>query len=244
MCNEDGKVFQYHRKLEQLPQFSCFFDTELFSLLNMKKSVNFLLIFTKLFLISQHTLAEVNFDMNEIHYSESCFVKFLKINLKKKNSYLISFCFCFHYCLNVWKSETKRKTLTGEMQTKNSLFHNTKLAYLWITFNKLWFFVFHKMRFLFYLFFCLAKKCRRQCPPSPCSADPGTIVEWEFNCVVIYYNFLDFHRNWKIQFSAVGKIYIICALLQNVRSCFYGSLTAGYFYFQPPCIQRHFRTNF
>ena len=61
ICKVYGKVFQYHRKLQQLPQFLVvvFFDTKIFCLFLMKKSVNFLLIFSKFFSISSHILIEV-----------------------------------------------------------------------------------------------------------------------------------------------------------------------------------------
>ena len=68
-----------------------------------------------------------------------------------------------------------------------------------------------------------------------------TAVEWVFNDIVNYYKFLDFHKNLKIQLSAVGKMYLVCALLQNARSCFYGSLTADFFDCQPPSIQSYFQ---
>ena len=56
-----------------------------------------------------------------------------------------------------------------------------------------------------------------------------TSVEWVFGDIINYFKFLDFHKNLKIQLSAVGKMYIVCALLQNVRSSFYGSTTSIYF---------------
>ena len=51
-------------------------------------------------------------------------------------------------------------------------------------------------------------------------------VEWIFGDIVTFFKFLDFNKNLKVQLSAVGKMYIVCALLQNARSCLYGSITS------------------
>ena len=66
-------------------------------------------------------------------------------------------------------------------------------------------------------------------------------VEWVFGDVINYYKFLDFRKNLKIQLSAVGKMHIVCALLQNARSCFYGNSTSSFFACNPPSIQEYFR---
>ena len=65
-------------------------------------------------------------------------------------------------------------------------------------------------------------------------------VEWVFGDIVIYYKFIDFHKGMKIKPSPVGKMYIVCALLQNARSCFYGSVTSEFFDCQPPSIENYF----
>ena len=49
-----------------------------------------------------------------------------------------------------------------------------------------------------------------------------TAVEGVFGDVLEYFSFLDFKRNLKVGLSAVGKMYIICALLRNAHSCTYG----------------------
>ena len=48
-------------------------------------------------------------------------------------------------------------------------------------------------------------------------------------------------NNLKIQLRAVGKMYIVCALLQNVRSCFYGNSTSSFFDCNLASIQEYFR---
>ena len=54
-------------------------------------------------------------------------------------------------------------------------------------------------------------------------------VEWIFGDIVNFFKFLDFKKNLKIQLRAVGKMYITCTLLQNARSCLYGSTTSTFF---------------
>ena len=68
-----------------------------------------------------------------------------------------------------------------------------------------------------------------------------TSVEWVFGDILNYYKFLDFHKNLKIQLSAVRKMYIVCVILQNARSCFYGSMTSSYFDCDPPTILEYFQ---
>ena len=65
-------------------------------------------------------------------------------------------------------------------------------------------------------------------------------VEWVFGDIINYFKFLDFKKNLKVQLSAVGKMYIVCALLQNARCCLYGSTTSEYFDIQPPSLVDYF----
>ena len=58
-------------------------------------------------------------------------------------------------------------------------------------------------------------------------------VEWLFGDVVNYFKFLDFKKVLKICLSAIGKIYIICALMHNARACLYGSTTSEFFEMSP-----------
>lgn len=66
-------------------------------------------------------------------------------------------------------------------------------------------------------------------------------VEWVFGDVVNYFKFLDFKKGLKIQLSAVGKMYIVCALLHNARACFYGNTTSEYFGLNPLAIDEYFQ---
>ncbi|XP_046840374.1 uncharacterized protein LOC124434526 [Xenia sp. Carnegie-2017] len=47
-------------------------------------------------------------------------------------------------------------------------------------------------------------------------------VEWLFGDIVNYFKFLDFKKNLKVHLSAVGKMYVVCALIENARACLYG----------------------
>jgi hypothetical protein len=65
-------------------------------------------------------------------------------------------------------------------------------------------------------------------------------VEWLFGDVINYFKFLDFKKDLKIGLSAVGKMYIVCALLQNAITCLYGNNTSKYFQLHPPEINEYF----
>lgn len=67
-----------------------------------------------------------------------------------------------------------------------------------------------------------------------------TAVEWVFGDIINYFKFLDFKKNLKIGLSAVAKMYIVCALLHNARTCLYGSTTSLYFGLDPPLIEEYF----
>ena len=52
-------------------------------------------------------------------------------------------------------------------------------------------------------------------------------AEWLFGDIVNYFKFLDFNKNLKISLSAVGKMYIVCAILCNALTCMYTNPTSG-----------------
>ena len=65
-------------------------------------------------------------------------------------------------------------------------------------------------------------------------------VEWIFGDIVNYFKFLDFKKNLKIGLSAVGKMYVTCALMQNAHSILYGSVTSEHFGLNPPTLEEYF----
>ena len=59
-------------------------------------------------------------------------------------------------------------------------------------------------------------------------------VEWIFADIINYFKFLDFKKNLKIGLSQVGKMYVVCAILQNSLTILYSNSTAKYFGVDPP----------
>ena len=56
-----------------------------------------------------------------------------------------------------------------------------------------------------------------------------------------FFKFVDFKSQQKIGLSAVRKVYIVCALLQNARACMYGNKVSEYFDIEPPTLQEYFK---
>ena len=65
-------------------------------------------------------------------------------------------------------------------------------------------------------------------------------VEWVFGDIINYFKFLDFKKNLKIGLSAVGKFYIVSALLRNALTCLYGNSTSNFFQLDPPALNEYF----
>ena len=65
-------------------------------------------------------------------------------------------------------------------------------------------------------------------------------VEWLFEDITSWFAFMDFKKNLKVGLSSIGKMYIVCTLLKNARTCLYGSMTTEYFRIDPPVITNYF----
>ena len=65
-------------------------------------------------------------------------------------------------------------------------------------------------------------------------------VEWLFGDIVNYFKFLDFKKNLKLSLSAIGKMYVVCAILRNALTCMYTNSTSEYFALDPPTIEDYF----
>ena len=65
-------------------------------------------------------------------------------------------------------------------------------------------------------------------------------VEWLFRDIVNYFKILDFKKNLKLSLSAVGKMYVVCAILRNALTCMYTNSTSEYFGLNPPTIEEYF----
>ena len=64
-------------------------------------------------------------------------------------------------------------------------------------------------------------------------------AEWLFGDIVNYFKFLDFKKNLKISLSAVGKMYIVAAILRNALM-YVRQLNFGVFCFGPSYYSRLF----
>ena len=53
-------------------------------------------------------------------------------------------------------------------------------------------------------------------------------VEWLFNDVATSWKFIDFKKNLKIGLNSVGKMYLVCAILQKALTCLYENVTSEY----------------
>ena len=65
-------------------------------------------------------------------------------------------------------------------------------------------------------------------------------VEWLFGDIVNWFKFLDLKKNLKIYLSAIGKMYLTCALLTNAITCLCGDFTSSYFDCQPPTLEYYY----
>lgn len=65
-------------------------------------------------------------------------------------------------------------------------------------------------------------------------------VEWIFGDIINYFKFLDFKKNLKLQLSAVGKYYLVAAILRNALTCLYPNETSKFFDVDPPTIDEYF----
>ena len=61
-----------------------------------------------------------------------------------------------------------------------------------------------------------------------------TSVEWLFGDITNWFAFMDYKKNLKLNLSAVGKMYLVCGILRNARTCLYGCMTSDYFNCESP----------
>ena len=65
-------------------------------------------------------------------------------------------------------------------------------------------------------------------------------VECLFGEITKYFKFVDLKQQIEIRLSPIGKIYIVCALLQNCLACFYRNIVSEYFKVNPPTLENYF----
>ena len=51
-------------------------------------------------------------------------------------------------------------------------------------------------------------------------------VEWLFGDITNWFAFMGYKKNLKHNLSCVGKMYMVCALVKNARTCLHGSMTS------------------
>ena len=66
-------------------------------------------------------------------------------------------------------------------------------------------------------------------------------VEWMFGNITNFFKFVDFKKQLKVGLSAVGKIYVVSALLENARTCLYENIVSQFFNIPPPTLQEYFQ---
>jgi hypothetical protein len=66
-------------------------------------------------------------------------------------------------------------------------------------------------------------------------------VEWLFGNITNYFKFVDFKKQLKVGLSAVGKFYVVSALLENARTCLYENIVSQFFNLPPPTLQEYFQ---
>ena len=67
-----------------------------------------------------------------------------------------------------------------------------------------------------------------------------TSFEWLFGDAINYFKFMNFKKNLKIVLSPVGKMYVVCAILQNAHTILCGNATSNYFRKEPPNSNEYF----
>ena len=61
-----------------------------------------------------------------------------------------------------------------------------------------------------------------------------------FGDIINDFKFVDFKKSQKISVNAVGKMYVVCAILRNAMTCVYGNYTSEFFDIDPPTLQDYF----
>ena len=65
-------------------------------------------------------------------------------------------------------------------------------------------------------------------------------VEWAFGEIERSFRCIDLKSNLKIGLSCVGKMYLVCAVIQNALSCLYGNQTSEFFDLDTPSLEEYF----
>ena len=63
---------------------------------------------------------------------------------------------------------------------------------------------------------------------------------WNNHKLLLFNKFIDFKQQIKISLSPIGKIYLVCGILQNAHTCLYGNIVSEYFDCDPPDLHEYF----
>ena len=66
-------------------------------------------------------------------------------------------------------------------------------------------------------------------------------VEWLFGEIKTYFKFIDVKTQLKVGLISIGKVYFVCGLLQNARTCLYGNKVSEYFEMDPMTLEEYFQ---
>ena len=88
----------------------------------------------------------------------------------------------------------------------------------------------------------MAPRVKLGYPSNGSTSKVRVAVKWLFGDICNWFAFMDFKKNLiKLNLSAVGKMYLVCALLTDARTCLYGNTTSDFFYCEPPALEEYFR---
>ena len=65
-------------------------------------------------------------------------------------------------------------------------------------------------------------------------------VEWLFGNIKNYFKFIDFKKEMKLCLILVGKVYVVCVLLQNAHTYLYGNQVSTFFGMESLSLQEYF----
>ena len=66
-------------------------------------------------------------------------------------------------------------------------------------------------------------------------------VEWLFDEIKTYFKFVEVKTQLKVGLSSTGKIYLVCGLLQDARTCLYGNKVSEYSEMDPMILEEYFQ---
>lgn len=69
----------------------------------------------------------------------------------------------------------------------------------------------------------------------------GVGAEMLFGNILSNNKFVSYWKGQKIQLKAIGKLYVVAVILNNVHTCLYGSTVSEYFDCRPPTVSEYLK---